>query len=264
MRRVIRVDSLDHVAVAVADAPSAADWLRDRLGLSDRFAGAWADGPIMVGSGEASLALIEATPDRPPGLLHLAFRLSPTALDAAADDLERAGTVFRQTDHGVARSIYLPGPAGIEIELTAYLEEAEVADDPASVISEMVTRIFNNKELDAADELVAEDCIDHSGFPGQPPGRDGMKQRWAGMFDAFPDFHITIDDLVAQGERVAMRATGCGHHLGEFVGIAATGCEVVFTEINISRVVGGRMVEHWAERGTLAVMEQMRAAGAAT
>ena len=257
---MIHVTCLDHVAVAVPDTGAAADWLTTCLGLEERFAGAWSSGPTMLGAGEASIALIEATPDRAPGLLHLAFRVTAEALAEAAEELQQSGIAFRRADHGIAQSIYVDGPDSLNIELTTYAEETGMADDPASVMSRIVERVFNNKDLAAADELVAEDIVDHSGFPGQPPGREGIKQRWAGMFAAFPDFHITVHDLVAEGERVAMRATGRGHHRGEFAGIPATGREIVFTEINISRVVGGRMVEHWAERGTLAVLEQLKAA----
>jgi predicted ester cyclase/catechol 2,3-dioxygenase-like lactoylglutathione lyase family enzyme len=256
---MIDVECLDHVAVAVRDVAATAAWLTGHLGLLERFAGLWQNGPTMVGAGEASIALIEVTSDRPPGLLHLAFRVGATALAEAGEELERSGTPFRRADHGITQSIYLAGPAGLEIELTTYTKENEMAD-PAGVVTRMVERIFNAKDLAAADQLVAEDIVDHSGFPGQPPGREGMKQRWAGMFAAFPDFHITVDDLLVDGERVAMRATGRGHHEGAFAGIPPTGREIVFTEINISRVVGGRMVEHWAERGTLAVMEQLQAA----
>src|SRR4029453_7875471 len=102
-------------------------------------------------------------------------------------------------------------------------------------------------------------CVDHSAFPGQPAGLAGMKTRWGMLFAAFPDFCITIDDLVAEGGRVSMRATGRGTHQGEFFGVPPTGTPVVFTEINVSRIVDGRMVEHWAERSTLEVLQQIGA-----
>jgi predicted ester cyclase len=86
-----------------------------------------------------------------------------------------------------------------------------------------------------------------------------MKQRWGMLFAAFPDFHIEIDDLVAEGAKVSMRATGRGTHQGEFFGIPATGRPVVFTEINLSTISDGQMVEHWAERSTLEVMSQLGA-----
>lgn len=79
------------------------------------------------------------------------------------------------------------------------------------------------------------------------------------LFGAFPDFSIAIDDLVAEGEKVSMRATGRGTHQGDFFGIPPTERSIVFTEINLSRIVDGKMVEHWAERSTLEVLQQLGA-----
>ena len=131
--------------------------------------------------------------------------------------------------------------------------------DPKDVVAALVAEMFNRHDLDVADTYVARDCIDHSCFPGQAPGLEGMKQRWGMLFHAFPDFTITVDDLVAEGEKVSMRATGRGTHQGDFFGVAPTGRPVVFTEINLSRIVDGRMAEHWAERSNLEVLQQIGA-----
>jgi steroid delta-isomerase-like uncharacterized protein len=131
--------------------------------------------------------------------------------------------------------------------------------DPKSVVTRLVEDMFNRHDLDVADRYVAVDCIDSSGFPGQPEGLVGMKARWAMLFEAFPDFEITVDDLVAEGDKVSMRATGRGTHRGDYFGVPATGNAVEFTEINISRIVDGKMTEHWAERSNLAVLQQIGA-----
>lgn len=131
--------------------------------------------------------------------------------------------------------------------------------DPKSVVTRLVDDMFNRHDLEMADRYVAVDCVDYSGFPGQPPGLPGMKARWSMLFEAFPDFKITIDDLVADGDKVSMRATGRGTHQGAFFGVPATGNAVEFTEINISRIVDGKMTEHWAERSNLAVLQQIGA-----
>lgn len=134
-----------------------------------------------------------------------------------------------------------------------------MSNDPKLVVTTLVETIFNRHDLDAADALVAGDVVDHSAFPGQPPGLLGMKQRWAMLFAGFPDLHIEIDELVQEGELVAMRARGHGTHQGVFFGVEPTDRPVVSREINLSRVVDGRIVEHWAERNTLELMQQIGA-----
>lgn len=134
-----------------------------------------------------------------------------------------------------------------------------MSDDPKQVVSRIVEQMFNCHDLAAADRYVAADCVDHSGFPGQAPGLAGMKARWGMLLVAFPDFCITIEDLIAEGDKVSMRATGRGTHRGEFFGVPATDTSVSFTEINLSRIVDGHMVEHWAERSTFEVLQQIGA-----
>ena len=256
------VRRMDHVALRVNDPDATARWYEQTLGLTSRFVGVWGPGaPLMLGAGDCCVALVAG---EPPGFAHLAFEVAPEDLDEIQQPLVGAGTPIRHANHGINHSIYFTDPNGIEIELTAYKTQGgTVPDSPKRVVSALVETMFNRHDLDAADALVAPDVIDHSGFPGQPPGLDGMKQRWGMLLKAFPDFCIEIHGLVAEGESVSMRATGRGTHQGDFFGIAPTGRPIVFTEINISRVVDGRMVEHWAERSNLEVMQQLGAVTAA-
>jgi len=131
------------------------------------------------------------------------------------------------------------------------------------VIRTLIERVFNQHDPVAAVGLVADDVIDHSGFPGQTPGLEGMQQRWAALFAAFPDIEVVIDDLLADGDFVVQRATGRATHKGGFFGVAPTGRRVEFKEINISRFEGGKTVEHWAQRNDLGVMMQLGAMGGA-
>ena len=128
-----------------------------------------------------------------------------------------------------------------------------------TVMRRIATDVLNAKNLDAAAALVASDVIDHSAFPGQTPGLDGMRQRWGMLFEAFPDFTITVHDMVAEGEVVAMRTSGRGTHRGSFFGIPPTGKSIVFHETNFNRIKDGRLVEHWADRSNLEVMQQLGA-----
>lgn len=132
-----------------------------------------------------------------------------------------------------------------------------MSDDPAEVMTRLARDVLSTGRLDEADQLVDPDVTDHSGYPGQPPGLTGIKQRWAMLRNAFPDFDIEVHQVVAEGELVSMRCTGRGTHHGPFGGIEPTGRQIAFTEINLSRVVDGKMVEHWAERSNLEVLLQL-------
>lgn len=134
-------------------------------------------------------------------------------------------------------------------------------NDNATVMVRLAREVLSTGNLDLADELVASDVVDHSGFPGQPPGLGGIKLRWAALREAFPDFDIEVHEVIVQDDLVSMRATGRGTHLGPFAGIEPTGRMVTFTEINLSRIRDGRMVEHWAERSNYEVLAQLGAFG---
>lgn len=258
---IVHSRALDHVAVRRADPEATAEWYSTVLGLERRFEGAFGENsPVTVGVGECSLSIFRG---EPPGFEHVAFEVSEADLASASARLGAAGVAHRWVDHGIAGSLYLTDPDGVTVELTAYFakEPHSMADDPKEVVTQMVEEMFNRHDLDVADRYVAAGCIDHSGFPGQPDGLVGMKARWAMLFTAFPDFTITIDDLLAEGDKVShsMRATGRGTHDGEFFGTPPTGKPVVFTEINVSRIVDGQMVEHWAERSVFEVLQQIGA-----
>jgi predicted ester cyclase len=74
---------------------------------------------------------------------------------------------------------------------------------------------------------------------------------------AFPDIQVTVDDQVAEGERVSTRRTWHGTHQGPYRGIAATGKRVTWTQISIVRLVGGRIVEDWAVADELSLLQQL-------
>lgn len=138
-------------------------------------------------------------------------------------------------------------------------QDERMTEANKNVMRRIAAEVLDAKNLAAAEALVAADCVDHSAFPGQPPGLAGMRARWAMLFEAFPDFRITIHDIIAEGEIVALRTTGRGTHKGAFFGIPPTGKEIVFHETNFNRIVDGKLVEHWADRGNLEVMQQLGA-----
>ena len=93
--------------------------------------------------------------------------------------------------------------------------------------------IVRDKDLSIANEFVAENAIDHNQFlPGQSQGPEGTKQVYSKVFEAFPDLQVTIEDQIAEGDKVVSRLTMSGTHKGEFMGVPPTN---KFVEINTGK-----------------------------
>lgn len=104
--------------------------------------------------------------------------------------------------------------------------------------------ILNRRDIDALDEVVDEDYLDHAAFPGQAPGRDGLKQRVRTLFQAL-DPQWTIHDMIAERDIVVVRWSHKGIHQGTFLGIQPTGKPFTIKGIDVYRIRDGQMTEHW-------------------
>ncbi len=109
------------------------------------------------------------------------------------------------------------------------------------------------------DELAGTDFVWHWAPPGLASDREGYKQFLRMDFEAFADVSCTIEDVVAEGDKVAGRWTWRGTHKGEFMGVAPTGTRVTLTGIGINRIVDGKIVEEWCEMDMLGLMQQLGA-----
>ena len=83
--------------------------------------------------------------------------------------------------------------------------------------------VFNKHNVDAIDEFCAPGFVDHTAPPDVSPGIDGLKQLLGMYFNAFPDLHLTLDEMVAEGDVVVVRSTGRATHTGDLMGIPPTG-----------------------------------------
>ena len=112
--------------------------------------------------------------------------------------------------------------------------------------------------VDAMDELVAQDYVNHDPppFPGLTPGRDGLKEAFLMFWRGTPGTH-TIEDQVAEGDRVVTRLRARGRHEGELAGIPPTGNEMDVTAIAVHRIAEGKIVEHWGVTDSAALMAQL-------
>ncbi len=121
--------------------------------------------------------------------------------------------------------------------------------------------IWNNGNLDTADELYSPDYVNHDPVsPEVPPGPEGVKQLAKMYRRAFPDLRFAIDEMLAAGDRVVTRWTGVGTHRGALRGLPPSGRQARVTGISIHRIAGGRIVETWVNWDTLGMMEQLGAA----
>jgi len=107
------------------------------------------------------------------------------------------------------------------------------------------------------DELHATDLICHRGTGEDIRGIKDYKRGLMEVYSAFPDLHYTIDDMVVEGDKVAIRYTWTGTHKGEIMGTPPTNKKVTMWEILIDRVAGGKFAEIWARYDTLGLMQQL-------
>lgn len=117
--------------------------------------------------------------------------------------------------------------------------------------------VWNKNNLDAIDELYAPDVVNHELPPGLPSGAEGTKAYFGMFLAAFPNTQMTVEDQVAEGDKVVTRWTARGTHTGELMGIPPTGKQVTVTGIGLDRIAGGRIVEEWGEFDMMSMMQQL-------
>jgi steroid delta-isomerase-like uncharacterized protein len=116
---------------------------------------------------------------------------------------------------------------------------------------------INAGRLEIIDEVVAEDFVEHEEVPGLAGGREGLRQFFGMIRTAFPDFSMTMEDMVAEGDKVFVRATMKGTQKGEFMGIPPSGKQMAVPVADLVRLEGGRVVEHWGITDTGTMMRQL-------
>lgn len=114
-------------------------------------------------------------------------------------------------------------------------------------------------KLETINQFVSPDYKRYVSAADAPLNVEGQKKRLAGILAAFPDMQVTIDDLFAEGDRVAWRLTIVAHHQGAFVGIPPTGKLLTDTVIEIVRVENGKLVEHWGSPDIFSLLQQLNA-----
>jgi steroid delta-isomerase-like uncharacterized protein len=133
--------------------------------------------------------------------------------------------------------------------------------DGAGLIKRFYTEVIEGGNLALIDELSTKDFVDHEeGFPGQPPGKEGVRFFVNAIRAAFPDIKVkTIEPSLAEGDMEACHVILTGTHGGEMAGIPTTGKTVEVSTTDSIRVVDGKVAEHWGTTDNLRLMQQIGA-----
>ncbi len=133
------------------------------------------------------------------------------------------------------------------------------AEQNKAIVRETTERLFNQGDLSAVDNLIAADAIDHC----EPEGtncRQHFREVATMLHHAFPDFHMEIVSLVAEGDQVALHLRMSGTHQGPFMGIAPTGKRFSVDQMRMMRFRDGQMTDSWAVIDYLGWRRQLGAA----
>jgi steroid delta-isomerase-like uncharacterized protein len=137
-------------------------------------------------------------------------------------------------------------------------------EENKALVRRFVEALWNAGDLTVVDDLVAPDFVNHSAAPGTRADREGFRQAAARTRALFPDFHVTVEELIAEGEAVVVRFTARGtlqlawEH--PIIGpIGATGRQATWTGMRLFHLAGGRITETWVNADTLAMMQQLGA-----
>ncbi len=124
----------------------------------------------------------------------------------------------------------------------------------AAVVHQVIEQGFNRGNYAALDELMPEQTLEHQ--PGLHADREAFKKDIKFLREAFPDFHLSIEETVVDGDRVWVRSVATGTNLGEFLG-PPTGKRIQVTVFDECRVQDGRLVEHWGVPDRFTLLQQI-------
>jgi len=129
-------------------------------------------------------------------------------------------------------------------------------EDNKAIVRRFYEEVWTQGNLAAADELTTADIVNET---LQPPvhGLESLKQFVMIYRTAFPDFHFTLEDLIAEGDKVTVRFTCTGTQRGELLGIPPTGKRVTLTGIDIVRFADGKFAESWTNFDALGMLQQL-------
>jgi steroid delta-isomerase-like uncharacterized protein len=129
--------------------------------------------------------------------------------------------------------------------------------DNKAVARRYYEEVLNQRKVDLLDEVAAEDYVEHDPFPGQGNGRADLKARVQLLQDAFDPLEFTIEDIIAEDDKVVVRWKNAGNNSGSFLGMPPTNKDISIAGIDIHEVRDGRLAEHWHVVDQLTQLQQM-------
>jgi steroid delta-isomerase-like uncharacterized protein len=127
------------------------------------------------------------------------------------------------------------------------------------LVQRAVEEIWNAGDYSTLDQFVSEDFVVHLSPEEKVHGIQGVRQFYTELRNAFPDLHFTIQDQIAEGDRVVTSWKAEGTHKGPFKGIPPTGTRVTLTAVDIDKIVDGKAVECWTKMDELGLLKQLGA-----
>ena len=127
-----------------------------------------------------------------------------------------------------------------------------------AVVRRLYERVWNLGELDVLDEVVTSDFVGHRSDRPDDLGREALRQSVITLCEGFPNGKFTIEDMVGEGDRVAIRYTARATHKGPFRGLAPTGKEIIVAGLAFYRIAEGKIAERWEMLDQLSLMQQLR------
>ena len=127
-----------------------------------------------------------------------------------------------------------------------------------NAVRRLIEEVWNKGNLRVTEELFAPNYVHHdASTPDVGLGPESEKKRATLYRTAFPDFRLTVEDIIAEGETVTARWSCRGTHKGDLSGIAPTGKQVTISGVSIARFTGGKMAEGWVNWDALGLMQQL-------
>ena len=132
-------------------------------------------------------------------------------------------------------------------------------ENKATILS--VYEAISKGDLTALADTLADDVVEHEELPGLSPDKEGVIQFFKGCQAAFEGFRMDVEEIMADGDKVSVRAIAKGKHVGEFMGVPASGNDLSVPLADFFRLEGGKVKDHWGVMDTGTMMMQMGATG---
>jgi predicted ester cyclase len=127
----------------------------------------------------------------------------------------------------------------------------QMSDQNKQTKRRLLEELFEKGNLEAADDLIHPQFVNHEAPPGNPQGPEGLRETVAWLRELWGPMRFEVEDEICEGDKVVARVTMHGRHVGEFLGKEPTGKELATKQIHIWRLEDGQVIEHWSVRDDL-------------